>query len=314
MEAIIGLDIGGSKILGALFTKDGKILTRCKKKTKGSAGVETVLNQIFKVVDEVLSFDEKIELLAIGAGAPGIIKQDSIIEFTPNLPFRHFNLADVMIERYAVPFVLANDVSTALLGEWKNGETYNKKHIIGLFFGTGVGGGIIINGELYIGSGVAGELGHMVVKKGGARCGCGAKGCLEAYSSKTGIQRMLLKKLKKGRKTSLEIDRNHPLKSSELIEAYKNNDALVVEVLEKAIEYMGVAIGNYINIFSPEAIVLGGGVMEAFDELMIERVIDNARKVAMLGMLDDVIIQKASLGDDAGIIGAYELAKTFKIK
>ncbi len=314
MKAIIGLDIGGSKILGALFTKDGKILTSCKKKSKGSKGTAVVIQQIYKVVDQLLEFDKTIELQAIGAGAPGLVKKESIIEFTPNLPFRHFNLGEVMIERYGVPFVLANDVNTALIGEWKNGKTRDQKNIIGLFFGTGVGGAIIIDGELYFGAGAAGELGHMVVKKDGAKCGCGARGCLEAYASKTGIRRALLKKIKKGRKTNLLVDPDTPIKSSQLLAAYHEGDKLVVEVLDNAIEYMAVAIGNYVNIFHPDAIVLGGGVMEAFDDKMIKHIVEEAKKVAMTGLMDDLIVEKASLGDDAGIIGAFELAKTFKLK
>ncbi len=314
MKAIIGLDIGGSKILGALFTEDGKILTRCKKKSKASAGLDVVLGQIFKVVDQLLTFNSTIELLAIGAGAPGIVKKESVIEFSPNLPFRNFNLADAIIDRYGVPFVLANDVDTALLGEWKNGNNYNKKHVIGLFVGTGVGGAIIIDGELYVGASVAGELGHMIVKKGGARCGCGNRGCVEAYASKTGMQRKILKEIKKGKKTSFELEHNRMMKSSDLMEHYKEGDQLVVKVVDRAMEYIAVAIGNYINIFNPEVIILGGGVIESLDDDMIDHIIVEAQKVAMPSLNDSTIIQKASLGDDAGIIGAYELAKTFKIK
>lgn len=316
MKAYIGLDIGGTKILGALYDETGNCLAIEKKKSKAHEGQDKVLQQIFKVIDRLLDSADNISLEAIGAGAPGIIKDESIIEFSPNLPFTKFDLGALIVDRYCVPFVLGNDVNVAMLGEWKHGKYSSKRHIVGLFVGTGVGGAIIINGELYTGRGVAGELGHMVINPEGETCGCGAKGCLEAYASKTGIQKAIVKAIDKGADCMLikKIEAGEILKSSMLENAYQADDKVVVKAIDQAIDYLGIGLGNYINIFHPELFILGGGLIESLGEAVIPRIVARAKEVAMPSLMDDVVIQQASLGDDAGVFGAYQLAMTYKLK
>lgn len=315
MKAYIGLDIGGTKILGALFNSKGEILKREKKKTKADEGEKRVAGQIFKVIDELLAYDKNIDLISIGAGAPGIVKKESIISFSPNLPFKNFDLGTLIMDKYDVPFVLANDVNVAMLGEWKNGKHKDLKNIVGMFVGTGVGGGIIIGGELYLGDGASGEVGHIVINRDGAPCGCGSRGCLEAYASKTGIQNAIKKGIKAGEPTVLQdIIYNGVLKSSQIKEAYKQGDTLTVRAIEDAIDALGVGMANLVNTLHPQLFIFGGGLIEAMGKDILKGAKKRAEKAAMPGLMDKLIIQEASLGDDAGIVGAFELAKMYKLK
>lgn len=309
MKVYIGLDIGGTKILGAMYGENGNLIKKVKKRTKASRGIDIVVEQIFKVVDGLLE-DEEVELLGIGAGAPGIVLKESLITFSPNIPFKEFNLGEIMKERYDVPFVLGNDVNVAIFGEWKAANIEGAKNVLGLFVGTGVGGAIIIEGRLYTGHGGAGEIGHMILNPGGITCGCGSHGCLEAYASKTGMQKAIVAGIRKGRKTVLkeylESD-GAVIKSSSLQRAFEEKDQLAVEVIHDAAYYLGIATANLVNIFHPELIILGGGVMESLGELLLPMIIDEAKRHAMVGMLEDVQFQLSHLSDDAGIYGAYRL-------
>jgi glucokinase len=311
MQAYMGLDIGGTKILGALYNLDGELIKRFKKKTKAAEGIDTVLSQIFKVIDALIE-EEDIELLGIGAGSPGIIKEDGIIAFSPNIPFKDFDLGEKIRTRYKTPFVLGNDVNVAMFGEWKVAEHKESRNVLGLFIGTGVGGAIIIDGKLYTGQGGAAEFGHMVVSPEGANCGCGSQGCLEAYASKTGIQNALKGQIKKGRVSLIEGHMKSDgaiLKSSSIKSAFEQQDALVTEVIKRAIYYLGIAVGNLVNMYHPDLIILGGGMMEAMGGEMLGDIVEEAMRHSMPGMLNDVAFELSHLSDDAGIYGAYALIR-----
>lgn len=311
MKGYIGLDIGGTKILGVLYDKDGKEIKKEKKKTKADEGLDKVKDQIFKVIDKLI--EEDVELLGIGAGSPGIIKDEGTVVFSPNIPFRDFNLKEIIEEKYDTKFVLGNDVNVAMFGEWKESGKKEAKNIIGIFVGTGVGGAIIIDGNLYTGRGGAGEIGHMVVNPEGAFCGCHGKGCLEAYSSKTGIQKEIKEQIAKGRKTDLKEymeEDGAVIKSSSLEKAYDDEDELCVEVMERACYYLGIATGSLINIFNPDLIIFGGGIMESMGNKLLPLIEKEARRHTMPGLLDSVDFELSKLSDDAGVIGAYHLIKS----
>lgn len=312
MEVYIGLDIGGTKILGAIFDENQQIIRRVKKKTKAVEGVETVIQQLIKVVDSLIDEIEELDgtLLGIGAGSPGIIIKESTIAFCPNIPFDNFDLGKMMEERYKVPFILGNDVNVAMYGEWKAANIKNAKNVLGVFVGTGVGGAIIIDGKLYTGQGGAGEIGHMVINPGGLICGCGSQGCLEAYASKTGIQKATVAALRKGRKSVLSdamSENGGIIKSSALKTAYEEGDHLAVEVITDAMRYLGIAVSNLINIFHPDLIIMGGGMMESMGYDLMPMMKNEAIKHTMTGLFDDVEFQLSQLNDDAGIYGAYQL-------
>lgn len=305
---IIGLDIGGTKILGALFNNEGNIIDTEKKKSKAQEGLKKVTKQIYKVIDHLIDrSDHKID--GIGVGVPGTVNHKGIIEFSPNLPFDSFNLAEKLNKRYNVPIRIGNDVNLGTYGEYSEMDIkhYN---VVGLFPGTGLGGGIIINEKLYIGSGAAGELGHIVVQKDGVLCGCGNKGCLESYASKKGIISYM--------KTQLDLNRDSVLKesvmsgvikSSNLKAAYDANDELTIEAMDQFIEYLGMGVGIIINIFNPNQIIIGGGIIESFGDHLLEGIKEHAKAHALPGLFKKTSITSSKLGDEAVIYGAFHLIK-----
>lgn len=304
--AVIALDIGGTKILGALFDKSGTIIDKEKKPSKGEEGFEVFLNQIHRVIDNIIKRnDQKLE--GIGIGVPGIVNQNGKVLFTPNLPIENFEMAKHLKDRYNVPIKIGNDVNLGTYGEYYE---LGIKHgnVIGLFPGTGLGGGIVIEGKLYIGQGFAGELGHIVVQKDGVQCGCGNYGCLESYASKKGIIRFIKSQIDLGRDTILKEDiLNGILKSSKLRDACEKEDELALAAMEQFKEYLGMGVGIIMNIFNPDIILLGGGIIEAFgDELLVD-IKAYAKAYAMKGIFQNTKIKKSHLGDDAVIYGAYHL-------
>jgi glucokinase len=309
VDRYIGLDIGGTKTLGVLYDEEGRELKRVKKKTKAASGIDTVTSQIFRVVDELIE-EMDGDLKGIGAGSPGIIVDESVIAFSPNIPFANFDLGSYMRERYKVPFVLGNDVNVAMFGEWKASGLNNASNVLGIFVGTGVGGAIIIDKHLYTGQGGAGEIGHMIVNPGGITCGCGSHGCLEAYASKTGIQKAVVAGIRKGRQTCLkdylEID-GAIVKSSSIRKAYLEEDPLAMEVVGDAAKYLGIATANLVNVFHPDLIIFGGGVMEALGAELMDLIVGEANRHAMIGLMGEVSFKLSHLGDNAGVYGAYQL-------
>jgi len=268
MKNYIGLDIGGTKILGVLYDEKGNPISKSKKKTKASEGIEVVMEQIVKVIDDLIE-DNTVELAGIGAGIPGLVTDGGIITFSPNIPLRDFNLRKVLNKKYDVPVVIGNDVNVAMFGEFKYLNRSDLKHVLGLFVGTGVGGAIIIDGKLYQGQGAAAEFGHMVVNSDGVFCGCGSQGCLEAYASKWAIQEFLRSQIKKGRKSTLKdiLETDDVIKSSAIEKAYSEGDEITAEAIDRAIRYLGIALGSLINLFNPQMIILGGGMMESMGTL-----------------------------------------------
>lgn len=311
MKHYIGLDIGGTKILGALFDGEGQVMLRVKKKTLADHGQETVLNQVYSVIDELMQV-EHANVVGIGAGSPGIIQNGRKILFCPNIPFQQLDLAKKIEKKYELPFILGNDVNVAMYGEWKASKVDEAKNILGIFVGTGVGGALILDEQLYTGQGGAGEIGHMVLNPGGAVCGCGSHGCLEAYASKTGIQKAIVAGLRKGRESVLAkyLEKDGAIiKSSSIQKAYEKGDSLAIEVLDEAVRYLGLATANLVNIFHPDLIIFGGGVMESLGEELLPKIQRETRKHAMISMLDQVTFKLSHLSDDAGIYGAYELIR-----
>lgn len=307
--AIIGLDIGGTKILGAIFDAHGTIVDKEKQPSKASTGFERFMQQVYNVIDQ-LRERSKEPITGIGIGFPGTIDHDGKIIFAPNLPVENFDLAQHLESKYNTPVRVGNDVNLGTYGEYCELDiTY--KNVIGLFPGTGLGGGIVINGELYIGQGSAGELGHIVVQKNGVLCSCGNKGCLESYASKKGILAYLKHEMKKGRKTHLKEEvKLGMVKSSKLKKAYDKNDELVVEAIDRFKEYLGMGIGIIMNVFNPDLIIIGGGMIESFGKDLLKDIKKHTKDYALPGIYGNTKIRPSKLGDDAVIYGGYHLIKS----
>lgn len=313
MANYICLDIGGTKILGALVTSGGKIVCKYKKKTKAEKGVNSIEDTIIEVVENVLNLAncDISDIVAIAAGAPGVIDEEKgVILYAPNLPWRNYDIKSKMEQRLGVPFYIANDGNAGVLGEVSYGVAVNQKNVIGMCVGTGVGAGIIINNELYTGNNhAAAEIGHMCLNPEGPLCNCGQHGCLEAYSSKVAITREIKAQLMRGRKSIMsELLENKNLVKSKMLKAgIECGDELTLDVLKRASYYLAAGIGSLINIFNPSMVVLGGGVQESCGDFILSEIKKHIDKFAWQEALRDCKIVNSKLGDDAIIFGTLSL-------
>ena len=307
------LDIGGTKVLGVIFNEQGEIIYRLKKRTKENGDdVGNVEQVIINTVKEMLKEADlkKSDIHAIAAGAPGVIDSASgVVLFSPNLPWRKYDIRTPIEKEFNAKFYIGNDVNVGVLGEYKYGVAQGYKNVVGIFPGTGMGGGIIIDGELYTGTGFkAGELGHMVLDPEGPLCGCGQRGCLESFSSKKGMSAYIMQQVGRGRESFLgDKIENGVFRSKYLKKALKMEDKVAMEAVDRACHYLAVATGNLINIFSPDLIVYGGGVMEACGETFLEKILDEVDKYCMPSIRPTVELKCASLGDDSILYGALSM-------
>ncbi len=292
----IGVDVGGTKILVGLIDEYGKVLVREKLKTLPEEGPDIILEKMMTAIDIVAK--QSLEpIKAIGIGVPGAIdKKNGIVIFSPNLKWKNILLRDRLHQRFTVPIFLENDVNVGMLGEWWQGAGKTYQNGIGLFVGTGIGGAIMVNGELLQGlHGIAGELGHITLVLDGPECNCGKKGCLEAMASKTAMTRQL-------REAGMILP-DGIVRSSFLAKAYHENKH-VRNVIKSAAMYLGAAIGNLANFLDPEIFIIGGGIAQALGTQMIEKIKEKANEVAFI----KPTIVLAALGDDSGIVGAAHTA------
>ena len=311
----ICLDVGGTKVLGAIFNEKDEIIYRLKKRSKsggeGSADVEKV---IISVVEEMIeeSGIDRSKLNAIASCAPGVIDQDrGIVLFTPNLPWRDYDMASSMRRKFGVPFYVGNDVNLGVLGEYHFGAGRGYKNIVGFFVGTGMGGGLVLNGSLYTGNQFkAAEYGHMVLDPEGPLCNCGQRGCLEAFSSKQGMSAYIRQQAARGRETLMaEAVQEGVFRSKKLKKALEAGDKVAMEAVDRACHWLAVAAGNMINIFSPDLVLLGGGVIEAVGDLFLEKVLAEVDRYCMPLIRSTVDIKIADLGDDSILYGDLAMIK-----
>ena len=248
----------------------------------------------------------------IGVGSPGPLDPNTgVIIDTPNLGWKDFPLADMLANEFGVPVVVDNDVNVGTYGEWCFGDISDCRNVVGIFPGTGIGGGIIVDGKMVHGfSGAAGEVGHMTVALDGPYCGCGKRGCLEAVASRIAIAKEIAALA--AREDAPYILENcgtdlANIRSGIIAKAIKAGESMVEGVVRQAAYYIGMATGNLINILSPEAVVFGGGLVEAMPELFMEEINRGVADHAMPFLRKNVRILPAKLGDNAGVLGAAQL-------
>ena len=311
----ICLDVGGTKVLGVIFDENDNIIFRLKKRSKssgeGSADVEKV---IIDVVEEMIAESgiDRSKLNAIASCAPGVIDQDrGIVLFCPNLPWRDYDIAGAMRKKFGVPFYVGNDVNLGVLGEYHYGAARGYKNIVGFFVGTGMGGGLVLNGELYTGHMFKGaEYGHMILEPEGPLCNCGQRGCLEALSSKQGMTAYIRQQVSRGRETMMaEAVQDGVFRSKKLKKALAAGDEVAMEAVDRACHYLAIATGNMINTFSPDLVLYGGGVIEAVGEIFLEKVLKEVDRYCMTAIRPTVDIKIAELGDDSILYGDLALIK-----
>ena len=314
----ICLDVGGTKVLGAIFNEKDEIIYRLKKRSKSggsaSADVEKVIISVVEEMIKESGIDRK-ELNAIASCAPGVIDQDKgIVLFCPNLPWKDYDIAGAMRKKFGVPFFVGNDVNLGVLGEYHFGAARGYKNIVGFFVGTGMGGGLVLNGELYTGNLFkAAEYGHMILDPEGPLCNCGQRGCLEAFSSKQGMSAYIRQQAGRGRESMMaEAVQEGVFRSKALVKALKAGDKVAEEAVDRACYWLAVATGNMINIFSPDLIIYGGGVIEALGDLFLKKILAEVDRYCMPQIRSTVKIVNASLGDDSILYGDLAMIKGLK--
>ena len=289
----IGVDIGGTEIKAGLINSKGKVLKKVVVLTEAEQGKAVVIENILKAISLIVKSKKFKKIPPIGVGCPSPLNHSTgVIGDTLNLPLKGVNIKETIKKRFRTQVVLNNDANCFILGEALFGAGKECKNLVGITLGSGVGGGIIINKELYHGKGNAGELGHMTIKLNGMIASCGNDGCIEEYVSRRGLMRLA---------ESFGMRVEEPIDIYNL--ALKKNSSAIHLFREMGI-YLGISITNLVNAFDPDKIILGGGISGAWG-FFSHSLKDEVKKRA----LNKVNIVKGRLGKNAGIIGAAALVK-----
>jgi glucokinase len=314
MSYVVGVDIGGTNVVVGTLPKDGNsfhgLLTEA---TDLSGGPDAVVNQITRLVSGSLSATRKelgndIEVVGVGIGSPGPLDTRSgMVLMTPNLGWTNMPLRDRVSTAVQLPATLDNDANCAVLGEWWRGAAQGGEIVIGLTIGTGIGGGIVLGGEIFHGaSDVAGEIGHASIDQAGRRCNCGNYGCLEAYASGPAIARRAVEGLEAGSPSRLPeyVDGElSQITARTVSEAARDGDTFCLDVIRETAHFLGGAIANLINIFNPDTVVICGGVTLAGDHLF-DPLCNQVRRRAFAPAVGACRIVAGNLPGTAGVYGA----------
>jgi len=319
---IVGVDLGGTNIVAGAMPIDGSrdyaIRTRL---TRADLGADQVVDRMVEMIDEVIAETSaetgasRDDFLGVGIGSPGPLDRErGVVIFTPNLGWRDYPVRNAVADRVGLPTSLDNDANCATVGEWWCGAAKGARHVIGVTIGTGIGGGLIIGGELYHGaSDVAGEIGHTTIDSTGRRCKCGNYGCLEAYASGPAIAERAREALNDSEASLLrdlvagDLTR---LTARIVYEAATRGDPVAREVVRDTARFLGAGLANLLNIFNPDVVVLAGGVTDAGDALF-EPLRHEVRRRAFRPAVDACTIVPGALAGSAGVVGAVA---TFKMQ
>ena len=312
---VVGIDLGGSKMLATVY-RGAKALGSDKRTTDPTAGARGLAMGLVGTVQAALE-DARVKrsaVAAIGIGAPGPMDaQRGTLTGSPNLGVADFPIRDCLQDAFGVPVVVENDVSAGTYGEHRFGAARGRRHVVGVFPGTGIGGGLVLDGRLYRGAnGNAGEIGHMIVQLDGPLCGCGQYGCLEALASRSAIARDLISQAAIGKAPAVTAKAGtdvRSVRSKMIARVLAAGEQPGVELLERAAERLGIGIANCVNLLNPEMVVLGGGLVEKLGDWLVERTADSMRRHALPSLGEGVEVVAATLGDEAVVRGAAALAQ-----
>jgi len=311
MEYFVGIDLGGTKICTIIIDKKGTILSRIKTKIGGEDNLDSIVDSIIKTYKDAIkdaSLEEK-DIISVGMAVPSSVNiETKTLIYAPNFGWKNIQLSKIISEKLKKPLFMDNDANMGIYGEYALGAAKGLKHIYGIFVGTGIGGGYIINDEIVRGSNfTAGEIGHIIVKIDGTKCNCGRKGCLEAIASKVGIVKYIKKMIeKKGEKTMLDKfspDWKKSVGSSALHKALTNGDKVVKKAIIRSGKAIGIAAANIVNLIGVEGIILGGGVIEELGDFLIPIIKQNLIEYSMSNGADKIKLLKSTLGDNAVALG-----------
>jgi glucokinase len=307
-----GIDLGGTKIQTVVVDADNKVLGEARHPTPTTGGPEDVAREIVATMQEAAESAgvETLELGGVGIGSPGDADEKTgVVSDARNLPgwIGPFPLGERLSADLGVPVRVGNDVQVAVQSEFELGAAKEFDTILGVWWGTGVGGGLILDGKPWLGRGAAAEIGHVVVKMGGARCTCGRKGCMEAYAGRKAMEIKARKEVEKGAKTDLfkimeEHDRDR-LTSGIWERALKQGDDLATRLVDRAVKALGTGVASCVNVIDPEAVIIGGGLGSRFGEKYVRRI---AARMHPHLFSDErpPAVRLAALGDPGGAIGA----------
>jgi glucokinase len=314
---VLGIDIGGTNLVVGSVAADGSAVHAvASEPTHAEAGSSDVVDRLVTLAERAIAQTRRevpgAEIVGVGVGAPGPLDTKSgIVLLTPNLGWVNLPLRRIIHDRVGLPAVLDNDANCAVLGEWWVGAARGSRHAIGLTIGTGIGGGIILDGKLYHGaSDVAGEIGHTTIDTEGRRCKCGNYGCLEAYASGPNIAMRAREALEAGAVSILPSQVGGDLKritAQTVYEAAAAGDELALEVVNDTAKFLAVGVANLLNVFNPEVVVVCGGVTLAGDHLFLPL----RREVSRRAFKPAVAACRIVPGELSGTAGVYGAAKVF---
>jgi len=312
---VIGVDLGGTKIsVGSMPTDGSAVIAQHTEPTLAAEGADDVTARIARCIETVIADTlaktgaSRRAILGIGLGAPGPLDRErGLVIVAPNLGWRDYPLRDRIVEATGLPATLDNDANCATVGEWWIGAAKGGRNVVGLTIGTGIGGGLILDGKLYHGSSdVAGEVGHTTIDSTGRRCKCGNYGCLEAYASGPAIAERAREALAGGEPSALLLMSGGDLAqitAQTVYEAAKTGDHIASEVVRETARFIGTGIANLLNVFNPDVVVLAGGVAQAGEDLFGPLRAEVKRR-AFKPAVDACRIVPGALGGDAGLVGA----------
>jgi glucokinase len=311
----LGIDLGGTKTLASVVDiTTGEVIGSARKRTRAERGQDFVSQRTIELATAAIAeakLAPEASIVAIGVGAAGQVDRKSgVVVDAPNLGVHNMPLGEILGKQFDKPVYVGNDVEVAAQGENIFGSGHGYNNFVCIFIGTGIGSGIVQNGHLYTGlTGTAGEVGHTIIEANGRICGCGARGCLEAYASRTAITKAIMAEIHHGRPSLLADDATRQLRQGEtvirsgiLADAIEQKDELTIEVIMEAGDYLGRGLGSILNFYNPDCIILGGGVIEAVD-LLFETAVHRARTTALAAPAKTPIL-RAKLGDYSGVVGA----------
>jgi glucokinase len=309
---VAGVDVGGTNIEVGVVDDDHRVVDRGKRDTP-AGGPDSVIATIVELVGSLSESPT-----ALGVGIPGVVHHDEVLT-VPNLSgwVSQVDLAAELGQRLGVPATLGNDVNVGLLGEWVAGAARDVDDVLGVWMGTGIGAGLILDGRPFNGSrGAAGELGHVIVRPGGALCSCGRRGCVEAYAGRRSMAAIAAAMVDAGRETSLfsiQKDLDKPKLTSKVwAKALDEGDELAEQLFDMAVETLGIGIASVVNMIDVERVVVGGGLAEKLGQRLADR-LQTAAAPWMLRPNPELAWMPAALGDDSGVVGAAALARAAAI-
>jgi len=312
----IGFDLGGTKMQAVLFDRKFAVVARRKKKTRGSEGAESGVERITAAIKKLLEEAQVSveELVGIGVGCPGPLDLDEgVILNAPNLGWKDVPLKRILEQQFDCPTTICNDVDAGVFGEYKFGAAVGARTALGVFPGTGIGGGLVYEGRIYRGTRSSClEIGHIPFVTDGRLCGCGRRGCLETVASRLAISAEIAQAAYRGQAPQLLKLAGTDLaniRSGTLAEAIAAGDGVVEEIVRTGARRLGIGMAGFVNILLPDVIVLGGGLIEALPELYLTEIRAALAEHVMPAYAEETDLKVAKLGDDAGAMGAAAWAQ-----